>query len=113
MPPRTIKSHQTYVNLTDAFFKQLSGVVKRALARGAASLCITRRGTWRTGDYRALRRASEPYQRPFMWNIAASYRQEPQRQGERRYCDHKAHKSQLDVVARCQMGRRLPNWYAI
>ena len=44
---------------------------------------------------------------------AASYRQEPQRQGERRYCDHKAHKSQLGVVARCQTSRRLPNWYAI
>jgi hypothetical protein len=41
-----------------------------------------------------------------------SHRQEPQRQGERQYCDHKAHKSQLGVVAGCEMSSRLPNWYA-
>jgi len=40
---------------------------------------------------------------------AASYRQEPQRQGERQCSDHKAHKGQLGVVARCQMSRRLLN----
>ena len=44
---------------------------------------------------------------------AASYRQEPQRQGERQCSDHKPHKGQLGVVARCQMSRRPPNWYAI
>ena len=47
-----------------------------------------------------------------MQQNAASYRQKPQGQDKRRYCDRKADQSQLGVVAGREMSSRLPNWYA-